>query len=157
MVFKFGKMLYSPWKMVFKFWENPALTLEMFCPCYRGHNQPVLNTGNGQAFITSQNHGFAIDNQSMPPDWKVLFVNANDKTNEVSNVGKRDRCMSASQILSPGSAIRTCSDFVVVCWYVHCVWVWVRVHALCVGVGVCTCLCLCFNTGALEILFIIII
>ena len=131
MVFKFGKM-------VFKFWENPALTLEMFCPCYRGHNQPVLNTGNGQAFITSQNHGFAIDNQSMPPDWKVLFVNANDKTNEVSNVGKRDRCMSASQILSPGSAIRTCSDFVVVsvdtyivcgCVYMLWVWVWVCVHA----------------------------
>ena len=126
--------------MVFKFWENPALTLEMFFPCYRGHNQPVLNTGNGQAFITSQNHGFAIDNQSLPPDWKVLFVNANDKTNEVSNVGKRDRCMSASQILSPGSAIRTCSDFVVVsvdtyivcgcgCVYMLCVWVWVCVHA----------------------------
>ncbi|KAK7113318.1 hypothetical protein V1264_012626 [Littorina saxatilis] len=48
----------------------------------RGHNQPVLNTENGQAFITSQNHGFAIDNTSLPPDWKVLFVNANDKTNE---------------------------------------------------------------------------
>ena len=104
----------------------------------------------------------------MPPDWKVLFVNANDKTNEVSNVGKRDRCMSASQILSPGSAIRTSSDFVVVsvdmyivcgcgCVYMLYVWVWVCVHALCVGVGVCTCLCLCFNTGALEILFIIII
>ncbi|KAK7507745.1 hypothetical protein BaRGS_00000710 [Batillaria attramentaria] len=48
----------------------------------RGHNQPVLNTENGQAFITSQNHGYAIDNNSLPPDWKVLFVNANDNTNE---------------------------------------------------------------------------
>lgn len=48
----------------------------------RGHNQPVLNMENGQAFITSQNHGFAIDSDSLPPEWKVLFVNANDKTNE---------------------------------------------------------------------------
>ncbi|XP_076451011.1 carbamoyl-phosphate synthase [ammonia], mitochondrial-like [Babylonia areolata] len=48
----------------------------------RGHNQAVLNVENGQAFITSQNHGFAIDSSTLPPDWKVLFVNANDKTNE---------------------------------------------------------------------------
>lgn len=48
----------------------------------RGHNQPVVNVLNDQAFITSQNHGFAIDNTSLPPDWQVLFVNANDKTNE---------------------------------------------------------------------------
>ncbi|PVD34846.1 hypothetical protein C0Q70_06125 [Pomacea canaliculata] len=48
----------------------------------RGHNQPVLNMENGQAFITSQNHGFAINNDTLPPDWKVLFVNANDGTNE---------------------------------------------------------------------------
>ena len=53
--------------------------------CCRGHNQPVVNTENGQAFITSQNHGFAIDNSSLLHDWKVLFVNANDKTNEVGS------------------------------------------------------------------------
>jgi carbamoylphosphate synthase small subunit len=38
---------------------------------------------NGQAFITSQNHGYAVDSASLPCDWKPLFVNANDKTNEV--------------------------------------------------------------------------
>ncbi|GAB1603066.1 carbamoyl-phosphate synthase [ammonia], mitochondrial-like [Argonauta hians] len=48
----------------------------------RGHNQPVVNVLTDQAFITSQNHGFAIDSTSLPEDWKVLFVNANDKTNE---------------------------------------------------------------------------
>lgn len=49
----------------------------------RGHNQPVLNMLTGQAFITSQNHGFAIDSDSLPAGWKPLFINVNDHTNEV--------------------------------------------------------------------------
>ncbi|XP_054827243.1 carbamoyl-phosphate synthase [ammonia], mitochondrial [Eublepharis macularius] len=48
----------------------------------RGQNQPVVNMINGQAFITAQNHGYAIDSCSLPPGWKPLFVNANDQTNE---------------------------------------------------------------------------
>ncbi|XP_013408425.1 carbamoyl-phosphate synthase [ammonia], mitochondrial [Lingula anatina] len=48
----------------------------------RGHNQPVINLLSGQAFITSQNHGFAIDNKTLPPGWLPLFINANDGTNE---------------------------------------------------------------------------
>ncbi|NWV32473.1 CPSM synthase, partial [Grantiella picta] len=48
----------------------------------RGQNQPVLNGVNGQAVITAQNHGYAIDSSSLPPGWKPLFVNANDQTNE---------------------------------------------------------------------------
>uniref|UniRef100_UPI002540CBA2 carbamoyl-phosphate synthase [ammonia], mitochondrial n=1 Tax=Euleptes europaea TaxID=460621 RepID=UPI002540CBA2 len=48
----------------------------------RGQNQPVVNMINGQAFITAQNHGYAIDSRSLPPGWKPLFVNANDQTNE---------------------------------------------------------------------------
>lgn len=48
----------------------------------RGHNQPVINLLNDQAFITSQNHGFAIDNTTLPEGWKPMFVNANDGTNE---------------------------------------------------------------------------
>jgi len=39
---------------------------------------------NGQAVITTQNHGYAIDSSTLPPGWKPLFVNANDQTNEVS-------------------------------------------------------------------------
>ena len=49
----------------------------------RGHNQPVINQLSGEAFITSQNHGFAIDEASLPAEWNSLFINANDKTNEV--------------------------------------------------------------------------
>lgn len=50
---------------------------------FRGQNQPVVNVLNGQAFITAQNHGYAIDGNSLPSGWKPLFVNANDQTNEV--------------------------------------------------------------------------
>ncbi|NWV00271.1 CPSM synthase, partial [Upupa epops] len=48
----------------------------------RGQNQPVLNAMTGQAVITAQNHGYAIDSSSLPAGWKPLFVNANDQTNE---------------------------------------------------------------------------
>lgn len=48
----------------------------------RGHNQPVVNTLTGEAYITSQNHGFAIDTSTLSGDWAPLFVNANDGTNE---------------------------------------------------------------------------
>uniref|UniRef100_A0A5F9C4G7 Carbamoyl-phosphate synthase [ammonia], mitochondrial n=1 Tax=Oryctolagus cuniculus TaxID=9986 RepID=A0A5F9C4G7_RABIT len=47
----------------------------------RGQNQPVLNITNRQAFITAQNHGYALDN-TLPAGWKPLFVNVNDQTNE---------------------------------------------------------------------------
>lgn len=48
----------------------------------RGHNQPVLNLVNGQAFITSQNHGYALKTENLPQGWQSLWVNANDGTNE---------------------------------------------------------------------------
>lgn len=49
---------------------------------HRSHNQPVLQVGTNKAYITSQNHGFAIDNDSLKKDWKPYFVNLNDQTNE---------------------------------------------------------------------------
>ena len=56
---------------------------------HRGHNQPVINQLTGRAFITSQNHGFAIDESTLPKEWKPLFVNANDNTNEASTLTVR--------------------------------------------------------------------
>jgi len=35
-----------------------------------------------QCFITSQNHGFAVDDSALPSEWEPLFVNMNDGTNE---------------------------------------------------------------------------
>lgn len=49
---------------------------------HRSHNQPVIQTGSPHAFITSQNHGYAIDNNTLPDDWESLFTNLNDNTNE---------------------------------------------------------------------------
>ncbi len=49
---------------------------------HRSHNQPVLQAGTTKAYITSQNHGYAIDNSTLPDDWEPLFINLNDNTNE---------------------------------------------------------------------------
>lgn len=48
----------------------------------RGHNQPALNVDTGLCYITSQNHGYALNDTVMPKGWKRLFVNANDGSNE---------------------------------------------------------------------------
>lgn len=48
----------------------------------RGHNIPCIHHGTNRCFITTQNHGFAIDTNSLPSDWSILFTNANDQTNE---------------------------------------------------------------------------
>jgi carbamoyl-phosphate synthase small subunit len=49
---------------------------------HRSHNQPVLLQGTDRCFITSQNHGFAVDTKTLPADWEPLFTNVNDQTNE---------------------------------------------------------------------------
>ena len=75
---------------------------------HRSHNQPVMMvngsgftnpqpltlnseprtqnpeplTQNHKCFITSQNHGYAVDASTLPSDWEPLFVNMNDGSNE---------------------------------------------------------------------------
>jgi carbamoyl-phosphate synthase small subunit len=49
---------------------------------HRSHNQPVLEVGSDKAYITSQNHGYAINNDTLPKGWEPLFINLNDNTNE---------------------------------------------------------------------------
>lgn len=48
----------------------------------RGHNIPCTSTISGRCYITSQNHGYAVDVDTLTPGWKPLFVNANDDSNE---------------------------------------------------------------------------
>jgi carbamoyl-phosphate synthase small subunit len=48
----------------------------------RGHNQPCLNLQKGGCVITSQNHGYALDDKVLPHDWIPYFRNANDGSNE---------------------------------------------------------------------------
>lgn len=49
---------------------------------HRGQNQPVIENGTDRCFVTSQNHGFAVDNDSLPRDWRAWYSNLNDGTNE---------------------------------------------------------------------------
>eukprot|EP01031_Cornospumella_fuschlensis_P048694 gene48694-59618_t len=48
----------------------------------RGQNQPVVNTITKDCYITPQNHGYAVCDESLPKGWRTLFSNANDGTNE---------------------------------------------------------------------------
>ena len=48
----------------------------------RGYNQPVMMVKNKTTYITSQNHGFAVDKESLPEEWEEICVNKNDGTNE---------------------------------------------------------------------------
>ena len=48
----------------------------------RGLNIPCTNLLTGKCYITSQNHGFAVETSSLPKGWEELFVNANDGSNE---------------------------------------------------------------------------
>lgn len=49
---------------------------------HRGQNQPVKITDGHKCFVTSQNHGYAVDESTIPGDWEPWFVNLNDNTNE---------------------------------------------------------------------------
>lgn len=48
----------------------------------RGHNQPCVHHGTDRCYITTQNHGFAVDAGSLGNDWVPLFTNQNDHSNE---------------------------------------------------------------------------
>ena len=49
---------------------------------HRGANQPAKNLQTGRVYITSQNHGYAVENGSLPPNAALSYVNANDGTCE---------------------------------------------------------------------------
>ena len=61
---------------------------------HRGANQPVLNYATGAVEITCQNHGFAVDEASLPPDLEVTHRNLNDDTIE----GVRHRRLPAFSV-----------------------------------------------------------
>jgi carbamoyl-phosphate synthase small subunit len=49
---------------------------------HRGQNQPCIEITTKRCYITSQNHGYAVVNDSLPEGWEPWFINANDGTNE---------------------------------------------------------------------------
>ena len=48
----------------------------------RSMNQPAIDLRNMKCYITSQNHGFAVDESSLNDEWRPLFINGNDHSNE---------------------------------------------------------------------------
>jgi len=56
---------------------------------HRSHNQPVRLAGSDKCYVTSQNHGYAVDDKTLPEGWEPLFTNMNDGTNEgIRCIGK---------------------------------------------------------------------
>jgi carbamoyl-phosphate synthase small subunit len=49
---------------------------------HRSQNQPCTVVGTSRCYITSQNHGYAVDERTLPPGWTPWFRNLNDGTNE---------------------------------------------------------------------------
>jgi carbamoyl-phosphate synthase small subunit len=49
---------------------------------HRGQNQPCIEVGSKRCHITSQNHGYAVDDRTLRDGWRPWFFNANDGTNE---------------------------------------------------------------------------
>ena len=49
---------------------------------HRSHNQPVRQAGTDRCYITAQNHGYALDTDTLPADWEPYLINMNDGTNE---------------------------------------------------------------------------
>ena len=49
---------------------------------HRSHNQPVRQVGTDRCYITAQNHGYALDESTLPAGWEPYFTNMNDGTNE---------------------------------------------------------------------------
>ena len=49
---------------------------------HRSQNQPCMEAGTKRCYITSQNHGYAIDAKTLPEGWGEWFVNVNDGSNE---------------------------------------------------------------------------
>ena len=49
---------------------------------HRSQNQPVVECGTNRCLVTSQNHGYAVNNDTLPREWRQWFVNLNDDTSE---------------------------------------------------------------------------
>ena len=61
---------------------------------HRGANQPVMNLDTGRVEITTQNHGFAVADDSLPAELEVTHRNLNDQTIE----GLRHRTLPAFSV-----------------------------------------------------------
>lgn len=76
---------------------------------HRSHNQPVQKVGENKCYITSQNHGYAVDNKSLGTDWEPLFINVNDGTSE--GIRHRNKPFFSTQFHPEASGGPTDTEF----------------------------------------------
>ncbi len=70
---------------------------------HRSQNQPVIEMATGRCLITSQNHGYAVDNSTLPDEWVPWFINLNDDTNEgIRHISGRFSSVQFHPEASPG-------------------------------------------------------
>ena len=62
---------------------------------HHGINNPVRDELTGKVYVSSQNHGFAVKEESLPKDVKLWFMNANDKS--VEGIISRERKIASVQ------------------------------------------------------------
>jgi carbamoyl-phosphate synthase small subunit len=77
---------------------------------HRSHNQPVRMMGTNKCYITSQNHGYAVDNHTLGKDWEPLFINMNDETNE--GIRHKNKPFFSSQFHPEACSGPTDTDFI---------------------------------------------
>ena len=76
---------------------------------HRSHNQPVRMCGTDRCFITSQNHGYAVDTSTLGSDWEPYFVNLNDGTSE--GIRHRSKPFFSAQFHPEASSGPTDTEF----------------------------------------------
>ena len=76
---------------------------------HRSHNQPVRMVGTNKCFVTSQNHGYALDNDTLGSDWEPYFINMNDGTNE--GIRHKSKPFFSSQFHPEASSGPTDTEF----------------------------------------------
>ena len=70
---------------------------------HRSQNQPCVEVGTKRCYITSQNHGYAVDGRTLPDGWEPWFVNANDGTNEgIRHTSKQFQSVQFHPEAAPG-------------------------------------------------------
>ena len=77
---------------------------------HRSHNQPVRMVGTDKCYITSQNHGYAVDDNTLGSDWEPLFINMNDGTNE--GIRHKSKPFFSSQFHPEACSGPTDTDFI---------------------------------------------
>jgi carbamoyl-phosphate synthase large subunit len=77
---------------------------------HRSHNQPVRMEGTSKCFITSQNHGYAVDSSTLGNEWQPLFINMNDGTNE--GIRHKTKPFFTSQFHPEASSGPTDTEFI---------------------------------------------